>query len=350
MKARGLLTLAVGIGFLFCLVIHVNPAPAAKEEVLNLRVASTWPPGSILVEQAWKPPLEEIKKKSNGRITYTMFPGSILGKPNEQYDMVRIGKADLITDFSVQYTPGRFPMSELLTMPVVYPKHVMGSEVALAVFDRLLNEREYQDTKTFFLYSVPNFNYLGKKKVTSLAEMKGLKLRSSGGFVPKTIGLLGATAVHMPPGDLFLSMQTGVVDGATLGYLAVVQFKLQEVGKYFMLGFSFGSTCNGVAMNKNAWEKVPNDLKPMVSEEIRRMGYLANKVNDDHFESSMKMFASAGLEVYTLPPEEVDRWNKLLKPAVHKWVADLQAKGLPADKALGIYREECQKRGVAFPF
>jgi len=337
-----------GVLLALMLCLQANPA-AASEKAMNLRVASTWPPGSLLVEKAWKPPLEAIKEKSKGRITYTMFPGATLGKPNEQYDMVRSGKADLICDFSVQYSPGRFPLSELLTIPVPFPKDTPASEISLAVFDRVLF-REYTDTKTFLLYMVPNFNYLGKKKVLTLDDMKGLKLRSSGGFVPKSIQLLGATPVHMPPGDLFLSLQTGVVDGAIMGHLAVRMFKLQEAIKYYMLGFSFGSTCNGIAMNKRVWERIPGDLKPMVTEELRKMNFLANVVNDDFFDADMDLMKKAGVEVYSLPPEQVEVWSKAIKPSVDKWVEELEGKGLPAKSVLTVYREECEKRGIKFPY
>jgi TRAP-type C4-dicarboxylate transport system substrate-binding protein len=103
-------------------------------------------------------------------------------------------------------------------------------------------------------------------------------------------------------------------------------------------------------MNKRVWEKIPDDLKPMVTEEIRRMNALPNKINDDNLERDMKIMEKAGIEVYTLPPEEVARWNQTLKPTVDKWVEDLEAKGLPAKKVLNIYREECQKRGIGFPY
>jgi TRAP-type C4-dicarboxylate transport system substrate-binding protein len=309
-----------------------------------------WPLQSSLVQRAFIPVLEDIKKKSNGRITYTMFANSVLGAPANQYDIGQTGKADLVCDFGHQYTPSRWPLSELLGVPVPYTNYASGSETALAVFDRILHQ-EYKDTKTFLVYIVPIFHYVGNKKVLTLSDFKGLKIRTSGRFMSEAVQALGGSAVAMPTQDLYLALQTGVVDGAISGRPTVVMFKVQEVIKYYMDGFSFCGAVLGVCMNLDTWnKKIPDDLKPMVEQEIRRMGYLCTQINDIDLNSQDKIVRSAGVEVYTASPAEAKRWYEILTPVVKGWVAELEAKGLPAQKVMDIYREECNKRGIRFPY
>ena len=47
---------------------------------------------------------------------------------------------------------------------------------------------------------------------------------------------------------------------------------------------------------------------------------------------------------------EAGRWISAVKPVINKWVADWEAKGKPAQQALDIAREECQRRDVPFPY
>jgi len=47
-----------------------------------------------------------------------------------------------------------------------------------------------------------------------------------------------------------------------------------------------------------------------------------------------------------LPKDEAQRWFGQFQEVTRKWVADLEAKGLPARKAVAIMNEECEKRNV----
>lgn len=326
-----------------------TPASAPVPEVITIRSESVWPPGSTILEQVHKPPLNAIEEKSKGRLKIQLFTAGALGKPEDMYDRVVTGKVDLTCDFSPAFTPGRFPLTELLTLPINFEKAVSASEISLAAFDRIVNQ-DYPDTKTFQIYIIPDMNYCGNKKVLTLADLKGLKIRSHGGFGTEVLKSLGATPVQMGTSDLYLSLKTGVVDGASIGHMAIDAWKLQEVIKYFAWGFSFGSTVNGWAMNKDAWKKIPDDLKPMVEDEIRKVNRLANVPCDVLLEPHFKLMRDAGVEVYTLSQEQVKPWYEPVKPAVSKWVSDMEAKGLPAKKLLDIFREECQKRSVYFPY
>ena len=59
--------------------------------------------------------LEEMKKRSNGRITYTLYAGAALGKGAAHYDIVKDGLSDM-GYFTATWTPGRFPVSDVLSL------------------------------------------------------------------------------------------------------------------------------------------------------------------------------------------------------------------------------------------
>ena len=66
----------------------------------------------------------------------------------------------------------------------------------------------------------------------------------------------------------------------------------------------------------------------------------------------MKEIKAKGVNLYSLPENEANRWHRGFQGETKKWVAGLEAKGLPAKKAVVMYHQECDKRGikcVAFP-
>jgi TRAP-type C4-dicarboxylate transport system substrate-binding protein len=56
--------------------------PAAEQEVFNIKFSTWHPPAGEECQHAWTPMLEELEKRSNGRITYTPYYGAALGAPS----------------------------------------------------------------------------------------------------------------------------------------------------------------------------------------------------------------------------------------------------------------------------
>jgi TRAP-type C4-dicarboxylate transport system substrate-binding protein len=100
-----------------------------------------------------KPVLDEIEKNSNGRITFTRYLGASLSSGADNYDFVKSGKADL-TCYTTSYAPGRFPLSDVLSIPGAFETTQAGEEAALAVYDRILY-KEFNDTHSFTIYTPP---------------------------------------------------------------------------------------------------------------------------------------------------------------------------------------------------
>ena len=57
----------------------------------------------------------------------------------------------------------------------------------------------------------------------------------------------------------------------------------------------------------------------------------------------MKDITKAGVKLIDLPKAEAELWYREFQDVTRKWVADLEAKGLPAKKVVAIMNEECEK-------
>ncbi|HOJ71479.1 MAG TPA: TRAP transporter substrate-binding protein DctP [Syntrophorhabdaceae bacterium] len=306
---------------------------------------STWhPPVGKEVKTVWIPMLEELKKKSGGKMAYTMYAGGALGKGPEHFDIVAKGMSDM-GYFTATWTPGRFPLTDVLSLAVWVDGKDLAADIGNAVYKRILKD-EFKNVKVLELNGCIQSFIWTKKPVSKMADLKGMKLRSPGGHQTNYIKALGAEPVFMPLGDVYMAMETGTVDGLVTCAPLIQGFKLYEVAKYATV-LTFGCVSEGVVMNMNTWNKLPEEQKKLIDQvctnPFKVTGGLTREVYKNEL---MKQIASAGVKFIDLPKSEAQQWYKRFQDVTRAWVKDLEAKKLPAKKAVAIMNEECEKRGI----
>jgi len=332
------------IALMLCVSLSFVPQSFAEGKKVNIRFSTWHPPAGGDVKKLWIPMLEEMKKRSNGRITYSMYAGGALGKGPDHYDIIKTGLSDM-GYATLSWTPGRFPLTDVLSSPIVCPAKWKGAKAGRAMYDKLLYS-EFKDIKVLHINNCVMAHLWTTKKVKNIADMKGMKIRSPGGLQTKAIEALGATPVFMPLGDVYLSMETGVIDGVVTCPALVKAFKLYEVAK-FGVPTSFGCVSEGLFVNQRFWKKVPEDLK-LIIEDVGKNAYkIAGIFDENWYEQTMTGFKN-DIEIEKLSVEEQLIWDKKFSGMLVKWAEDLESKGLMAKKALTMFKEELAKVGVSF--
>jgi TRAP-type C4-dicarboxylate transport system substrate-binding protein len=311
---------------------------------------STWhAPAGKEVKTVWEPMLERLKKGSSDRVHSILFAGGALGKGAEHYDIVANGLSDM-GYFTATWTPGRFPLTDVLSLATWVDGKDVATEIGNAMYRRILH-REFPGIKMVELNGCIQSFIWTKKPVKGLEDLKGLKIRTPGGHQTNYLKALGAEPVFMPIPDVYLAMETGMVDGIVTCPPILLSFKLHEVARYGVVA-TFGCVSEGVVMNAESWRKFPDDLKPTLDEVCHNPFKATGGLNREAYRTMMKEIEEKKVELYSLPSRESERWYERFRDVTRKWVADLEAKGLPAKEVVGIYNEECERRGVnvvAFP-
>ena len=349
MKAERLWGCLVVIGLLFASVVLTSGSLMAAEHTMHIRFSTWHPPMSREVQTVWIPMLEELKERSGGRITYTLFAGGALGKGPEHYDIVAKGLADM-GYFTATWTPGRFPLTDVLSLPAWIDGKDISAEIGNAMYDRILH-KEFPGVKMIELNGCIQSFLWTKKPIRTLEDVKGLRIRTPGGHQTNAIKSIGAEPVFMPLGDVYLSLETGTIDGVVTCAPLVLAFKLHEVVKYGTLT-TFGCVSEGVIMNLESWNKTPDDLKPLIEEVCGNPFHTTHGLSQADYQKMMKEIADKGVELYTLPSDEAERWFDRFRTFTKAWVAELEQKGLMAKEVVIMFNEELEKRGiqcVAFP-
>ena len=316
----------------------------ASDKKVHIRFSTWHVPTGADVQKLWIPMLEEMKKRSDGRITYTMYAGGALGKGPDHFDIVKTGLSDM-GYATLSWTPGRFPLTDVLSSPITCPAKWKGAEAGMAMYEKMLHS-EFEDVKVLHINNCVMAHLWTTKKVTTMEDLKGMKIRSPGGLQTRAIQALGAVPVFMPLGDVYLSMETGVIDGVVTCPALVKAFKLYEVAKYGV-PTSFGCVSEGLFVNKKFWNRVPEDLKPIIEDVGRNAYKIAGIFNEAWYDETMAGFGNT-MEITPLTSEEQTRWDTAFKGMLMAWATELEEKGLPGAEALKAFKAELSKVDVNF--
>lgn len=326
----------MGSGFkLFLMVvvlIAVNCIPAVSQaKTVKLRYSLLWPathPITKLVQE-WG---GEIEKATGGRVNISYFPGSTLSSPMQVYDNVVKGIVD-IGSCLLAYAPGRLPLSEVLQQPLGYKNGYQATMLANAFYQKF-QPKEFDEVKVMYLHGAAPGFIMTKKAVTSIKDVKGLRIKANAENAD-IVTNLGGAPVTMPVSEAYDSLQRGVIDGTLFPIEALQGYKIGEVVKTVIedYGISY-MTSMYVVMNKEKWSQIsPEDQKAI------------EKINTVYIEKQAKLWVELdtrakewatgkGVKFLTVSDEDRQITLKAMKPIWDKYVAMAKSKGLPGDEAL----------------
>jgi TRAP-type C4-dicarboxylate transport system substrate-binding protein len=147
----------------------------------------------------------------------------------------------------------------------------------------------------------------------------------------------------MPGGEMYMGLQTGVIDGIITGIGGFNDRKLYETCKYGM-EFPIAAGIFVIAMNKETWDSLPPELQDLIAQAGREVGAADLKRKIDAEKEQWEITRKAGVSIYTISPEEKARWKKAVSEVADKYVAEITARGYHAKEALEIMRKVVGKR------
>jgi TRAP-type C4-dicarboxylate transport system substrate-binding protein len=329
--------LAVAATFILC---SFFTPPADAEQPLRLTYSIFFPPshGQAITAMEWA---KEVEKRTGGRVVIDTFPGGTLTPAQDCYDGVVNGISDIgMSCFA--YTRGRFPVIEALDLPIGYPSGVVATQVANE-FYAAMQPRELKEVKVLYIHAHGPGLLHTKTPVHSMADLKGMKIRSTG-LSAKVADALGAIPVAMPQGETYEALQKGVVGGTFTPIETLKGWKQAEVIKATTNCPDIGyTTAMFVVMNRDRWDSLPPDiqkiLEDMSQEWSRKHGEEWDRLDREGKEYSL----SKGNEIIELSAEENQKWVAAVAPIIDEYRRATNAKGLPGDKAVAEIKQLLQK-------
>ncbi|MDU9409270.1 MULTISPECIES: TRAP transporter substrate-binding protein [Pseudomonas] len=305
----------------------------ADEAEVTLKVHHFLPAHSVTQADFLKPWAEKITAESNGRIQFQFYPSMQLGgTPPQLIDQARDGVADIVWTLP-GYTSGRFPLASAFEMPFMSRSSEASSQ-AMWDFLEAHGQKEFADVHLLATHLTDGaLLHTAKKPVRSLADFRGLKLRSANRISTKLISMLGATPVAMPVPQVPEALSKGVVDGAVLPWDVVPALKLQELVKYHTEMApgqpALMHTALVLAMNPAKYASLPDDLRKIIDDNSgREISRQAGHIWDTNvIETGHKLAEARGNEIYVLPAEEQAKWMAIGRKLDNDWIKEVESKG-----------------------
>jgi len=332
MQQKGL-WIVVGI-LCFGLTVAVLPSEGAttQPKVITLKFANYFPPvgKQTLIGNDF---IAEIERRTAGRVKINYFPGGTLLTAPAMADGLSKGIADLGYSH-VEYSPGRFPVTEVCDMPFGYPSAWVAAQCINDFVERF-KPKEWDAFHPFYFNASNPPLIISRKPVRKLEDLKGLIIRAPG-RIGDVIKALGGTASPTPMMEVYDAIAKGVNDGVFTPFETLKTFRFAEVVKYTTVSWQIGNTyAFYLAMNRDTWKKLPPDIQAVFTEVAgmyrERSLLMWNSID---FEG-MELAKSKGVELIELSAEEAARWQKAAEPAIEAYVKEMVGKGHKEDEVRG---------------
>ena len=316
-----------------------SPAPAPpQEKVFELKFSYHHPPQSTFTKEIFGPWVESIEKASNGKVKITQYPGETLVKMKDEFDAVTSGLSDIAT-ISAAVTPGRFPLSEIDLLPMLFPTAETAARVHSELLQKYCYDTEYKEVKVLLDTALPPMQFFTTKPVQKLEDLKGMKMRVEGKVETWTMESLGATPLMMGTGELYSALERGLVEGIAFAYQGVLAYGFQNITKYRTVCDIYTRNFP-IIMNKKVWNSLPPDAQKAFMDNCTPQvaasyGAKFDKITNGAIQAIKGFDKKAGNpDFFVLSPDEKARWEKAVAVVYTKWLDEMNAKKLPGKAML----------------
>ncbi|WP_299200375.1 TRAP transporter substrate-binding protein [uncultured Amphritea sp.] len=259
-------------------VVDCKPtaAPAApvaeKPDVIEWKMVTTWPKNFPGLGTGANYLAELIGQMSGGRIHVKVYGASELVGALEIFDAVSRGTAEMGHGASY-YWKGKSRAAQFFA---AVPFGLTAQEMNSWLYHGGGMELWEEVYAEFGLIPGAAGNtgvQMGgwfNREINSVEDLKGLKMRIPG-LGGEVLKRAGGTPVLLPGGEIFPSLQSGAIDATEwVGPYNDLAFGLHKAAKYYYYpGWHEPGTTLECFMNKEAFEKLPEDLQIIVRNALR---------------------------------------------------------------------------------
>jgi len=313
-------------------------APTAADAQTELRLHTFVPPGHIIVREIIEPLAADIAELTDGELTMTVYPSMQLGgKAPDLIRQAQDGTVDLV--FTLPgYTSPIFPRTQMIELPGLRPDGTSTTELMWDLLEGGYFDPEYEGLKVAALWAADDAGlYTRDKPIRSLADVKGMLLRSPSAAQAAQIEKMGATPVALPIPQLYPQLERGVIDGAMVPFTTILDFRMHEVANYFTItGPLFGRSQFLIVMNEDSYSGLSAEhqavLDGLFGEELSQKA--TDAYLDRAAESIQFVRDASDKEVIELTEAQQSEISDVLAPLYVEWLASMEEQGIDGQAML----------------
>ncbi len=206
-----------------------------------------------------------VSERTDGAVEFQIFPQGQLGGQREMTEGVQLGIIQG-TVAPAAFLGGFNPVVSVMDIPFLLPEDEDAAQkLREGPFgEALMNSFSSRGVTAIALWPNGRKNFTSNKPLDDLASFDGQKFRvMDSKILIEQFNALGAAAIALPFGELYTSLQTGVVDGQENPLDTIQRMKFFEVQKYLVVS-GHGAMEDIILFNPDWWNSLPQDYRDVI--------------------------------------------------------------------------------------
>jgi TRAP-type C4-dicarboxylate transport system substrate-binding protein len=299
-------------------------ATTARADARVLKISHQFPGGTLeqgdFRDRLVRRFANAVQAKTNGALTFEIYPGSSLMKTVAQFSALRRGALDLSL-YPLAYAGGEVPEVNITLMPCVTTSYEQGmawktNQIGHELTD-ILDKRGVK-ILTWIWQGGGIASRAGA--VVAPDDVKGLKARGASRDMDVMLKAAGAIISSVTSDETYAAMQTGSLDAAVTSSTSLISFRLQEIAKNVTTARhgSFWFMLEPLLMSKAVFDSLPPDQQQAITEAgaaQEPFALEAAKADDD---SLAAIYSKAGVGVHDMTPDSIAQWKAVAQDSAWK--------------------------------
>ncbi|MDR0495838.1 MAG: DctP family TRAP transporter solute-binding subunit [Treponema sp.] len=312
-KITSLITFAVLAAILAATLLFKTGGNASQKIILR------WGSNhaeSTITTQMMRRIIAEANPQLGGRVEIQGFPNGALGGSRDLTEGVQAGIVEIITEGPSQFATW-IPVASIAEAPYIYRNVEHLHKTLNGEFGARLNEEFLQKNVRIlgaFYYGTRQLS-TGRADIRTVNDIQGLKIR-----VPEVKSYMemaagwGAKPIPITLGDLYLSLQTHMVDGQENPLTTFYSQKFYEIQKNIILTGHI-ICANMIFINEAAWKKISSEDQSIIMQAVANGIAWNNAEVTKQEEELKKTLAEKGVNIIT---PDADSFRALAVPHLLK--------------------------------
>ncbi len=296
-------------------VVGTSSSAVASGKKYRWRMVTAWPPAFPILQTGAERFAKRVGELTGGRLTIQVYAGGELVPPLGVFDAVSSGSVQC-GHSAAYYWAGKCNAAQWFTS-IPFGMDAQGMNDWFYFGNGLkLWEEVYSN---FNLVPRPAGNtgvQMGgwfNKKINSMADFKGVKMRMPG-IGGKVLAKAGGAVVLLPGGEIYTSLERGVIDATEwVGPCHDIRMGFYKVAKYYYYPgwHEPGSTLEFI-MNKKAYDALPSDLKAALDTAAAELNVqMLSEFETENAKGLAELRKSGKIEILRFPDDVMENLKKL---------------------------------------
>jgi TRAP-type transport system periplasmic protein len=315
--------------FVFAFILFGLAAqPAIAQEVFKFKIAidtvMDHPLGQGLLIF-----MEDIKKRSNGRLAPELFHSAQLYKGADIPKALKLGTIEMGLP-ATGYLSAFDINANMPALPIFFgrapdvTRSIADGEWGNAIAQSLEKKLGVKVLMPFFELGYVH-HLIAKRPVEKIEDFRGLKIRypASPEFA-LNIKALGGNPVQIALSDLPIALLQGTVDGTITNFKGADATKLDEAGVKYAVKDNISLTHYVPMFSNRFWNSLPKDLQKILAEASAAVVPKQREMSDRmQMEGEMNL-EKRGVKIYRPNQDELKRWREHIMPAQAPFVKEMK--------------------------